>query len=158
MLNNLESAPVRIIKPPPPHSFSAARASASGPGPSSSSSGGPSVPHQSHPPPAVAQQQAAQAETATGAPGPAPASAGPRADQPRMATIQEDTTSSSDSLVAAPSQDNEFPEGAVFPLSSGPPSTARSFQDLNEPAPSPGKGERKRLKRQACIDSKETEC
>lgn len=99
---------------------------------------------------------------ATGAPGPTPASAGPRADQPRMATIQEDTTttsSSTDSLAVPLPQDDELPEGAVFPLSSGPPSTARSFQDLNEPAPSPGRGERKRLKRQACIDSnKETEC
>lgn len=95
----------------------------------------------------------------TGASGPALASAVPRADQPRMATIQEDTTSSSDSLAGPSLRDDELPEGGVFPLSSGPPSTARSFQDLNEPAPSPGRGERRRLKRQACIDNnKETEC
>lgn len=135
MLSNLESAPVRIIKP---HLFSAARASASSP-----SSSGPSGPL----PPLAA----------TGDPGPAPASAGPRADQPRMATIQEDNTSS-DSM---PPPDDELPEGAVFPLPSDPLSTAHSFQDLNEQqqgAASPARGDRKRLKRQACLDNKETEC
>ncbi|XP_062378028.1 disintegrin and metalloproteinase domain-containing protein 17a [Sardina pilchardus] len=152
MLNNMESAPVRIIKPPAAPLFSAARASGSGPG-SSSSTSGPSGPHP--PLPQAEQVAAAEAEAeATGAPGPAPASAGPRADQPRMATIQEDT-SSSDSL---PPPDDELPEGAVYPLPSGPPSTARSFQDLSEQqgaASSPG---RRRLKRQTCVDNKETEC
>ncbi|XP_076155612.1 disintegrin and metalloproteinase domain-containing protein 17a isoform X1 [Alosa pseudoharengus] len=150
MLNNLESAPVRIIKPPAAPLFSAARASGSGPGSSSSSStSGPSGPH----PPPLPQAEQAPAE-ATGAPGPAPASAGPRADQPRMATIQEDTSSSG----SLPPPDDELPEEAVFPLPSGPPSTARSFQDLSEQqgaASSPG---RRRLKRQACVDNKETEC
>ncbi|XP_048083563.1 disintegrin and metalloproteinase domain-containing protein 17a isoform X4 [Alosa alosa] len=147
MLNNLESAPVRIIKPPAAPLFSAAQASGSGPGSSSSSStSGPSGPHPPRPEQAPAE--------ATAAPGPAPASAGPRADQPRMATIQEDTSSSG----SLPPPDDELPEGAVFPLPSGPPSTARSFQDLSEQqgaASSPG---RRRLKRQACVDNKETEC
>ncbi|KAL2098798.1 hypothetical protein ACEWY4_005278 [Coilia grayii] len=145
MLSNLESAPVRIIKPQ--LSFSAARASASTPGPSSGPSGGP---HHHHPPPQPQPQAtppsttaAASTTAATGDPSPAPGSAGPRADQPRMATIQEDTTSSSDSLPP----DDDLPEGAVYPLPSDPPSTA-----------SPGRSERKRLKRQACVDSKETEC
>uniref|UniRef100_A0A8C3AAG1 ADAM metallopeptidase domain 17a n=1 Tax=Cyclopterus lumpus TaxID=8103 RepID=A0A8C3AAG1_CYCLU len=94
MLNNIESASVRIVKPPQP--------------PSSSSAGG-----------------------------------------PRMATIQEDT--SSDSHLGEEGLSDDFTTaGASSSV------TKSSYEDLTEQNPSAK--DRRRLKRQECIDTKETEC
>lgn len=71
---------------------------------------------------------------------PTASSSEPRTDPPRMATIEED-----------PSGDS--PPGTAFPSSSA---AAKSFEDLTEH--SPLNRQTKRLQRQACIESKETEC
>ncbi|XP_063040209.1 disintegrin and metalloproteinase domain-containing protein 17a [Engraulis encrasicolus] len=203
MLSNMESAPVRIIKQPPSQQLlsSAARASASTPGPSNSHHSGPSYPHPYHQHQAQAavtvrqaaeqqQQQQQQQQLQQGmdeagnqSHSPAPGSAGPRADQPPMPTIQEDTTSShshslSDSLALEleggpelEGEEDELPEGSVYPLhtttntttTSGPSTdsttSSSTFPDLKEEgSPGPSSSERRRLKRQDCVDSKETEC
>ncbi|XP_030642049.1 disintegrin and metalloproteinase domain-containing protein 17a [Chanos chanos] len=95
-------------------------------------------PQPSIPPPAGSGQVA---------PGPAPAqgSAGPRADLLRMATIEED-----------PSGDchpGEEAAGEDCPLNA----SDRSFEDMTEQG-TPSHSDKRRLKRQARIDSKETEC
>ncbi|KAJ8270980.1 hypothetical protein GJAV_G00121420 [Gymnothorax javanicus] len=82
-------------------------------------------------------------------PGPAPssASAGPRAEAPRMATIQED-----------PSSDHLDEEVLEEDFSPGGPA-AKSFEDLTEqPLQRSDKALAFRLQRQARINSKETEC
>uniref|UniRef100_A0A8C3AEL2 ADAM metallopeptidase domain 17a n=1 Tax=Cyclopterus lumpus TaxID=8103 RepID=A0A8C3AEL2_CYCLU len=105
MLNNIESASVRIVKPPqPPSSSSAGRI--------------------------------------------APSSL-PLAGGPRMATIQEDT--SSDSHLGEEGLSDDFTTaGASSSV------TKSSYEDLTEQNPSAK--DRRRLKRQECIDTKETEC
>uniref|UniRef100_A0A3Q1ITQ0 ADAM metallopeptidase domain 17a n=1 Tax=Anabas testudineus TaxID=64144 RepID=A0A3Q1ITQ0_ANATE len=104
MLSNLESASVRIVKPPQPPS----------------SSGGRTVP-----------------------------SCQPLAGGLRMATIQEDP--SSDSHLGEEGLSDDFTTaGACSSV------TKSSYEDLTEKNP-PTK-DRRRLKRQDCIESKETEC
>ncbi|XP_075964560.1 disintegrin and metalloproteinase domain-containing protein 17a [Anarhichas minor] len=133
MLSNLESASVRIVKPPQPLS---------------SSSAGRTAPF------SLPQQQSQvgaspAASTSTQAPDP---SCGPTPDSeggPRMATIQEDTSSDSHPGEEGPSDD--FTTAGASSLV-----TKSSYEDLTEQNPSAK--ERRRLKRQECIDTKETEC
>lgn len=122
ILSSLESAPIRIVKAPHVHSAAARPQSSTAPtGPGST-----------------------PAQEMLGGPGPASLSAAPRADQLRMATIEED-----------PSGDSFHPdEEEGFRLSG---TAARSFEDLTEQA-TPSRGDKRRLKRQARIDSKETDC
>uniref|UniRef100_A0A3Q1HPQ6 ADAM metallopeptidase domain 17a n=1 Tax=Acanthochromis polyacanthus TaxID=80966 RepID=A0A3Q1HPQ6_9TELE len=103
MLNNLESASVRIVKPPP-----------STPGPTASYV-------------------------------PTPDSAGGL----RMATIQEDT--SSDSHPGEEGLSDDFTTAGACSSA-----TKSSYEDLTEQ--NPQARDRRRLKRQDCIDTKETEC
>uniref|UniRef100_A0A3B4WSB3 ADAM metallopeptidase domain 17a n=1 Tax=Seriola lalandi dorsalis TaxID=1841481 RepID=A0A3B4WSB3_SERLL len=113
MLSNLESASVRIVKPPqPPFSFAGRTASTPAPGPSY---------------------------------GPTPDSAGGL----RMATIQEDT--SSDSHLGEEGLSDDFTTAGACSSA-----TKSSYEDLTEQNP-PAR-DRRRLKRQDCIDTKETEC
>uniref|UniRef100_A0A8C3ACY6 ADAM metallopeptidase domain 17a n=1 Tax=Cyclopterus lumpus TaxID=8103 RepID=A0A8C3ACY6_CYCLU len=113
MLNNIESASVRIVKPPQP--------------PSSSSAG----------------------RIATPAPDPSFGLTPDSAGGPRMATIQEDT--SSDSHLGEEGLSDDFTTaGASSSV------TKSSYEDLTEQNPSAK--DRRRLKRQECIDTKETEC
>ncbi|XP_045918746.1 disintegrin and metalloproteinase domain-containing protein 17a [Micropterus dolomieu] len=135
MLSNLESASVRIVKPPQPPCSSA--------GPTAPSS----LPLQ--------HQQLSQlgappaASSSTQAPGP---SCGPTPDSAgglRMATIQEDT--SSDSHLGEEGLSDDFTTAGACSLA-----TKSSYEDLTEqnlPV-----RDRRRLKRQDCIDTKETEC
>uniref|UniRef100_A0AAQ5XQ54 ADAM metallopeptidase domain 17a n=1 Tax=Amphiprion ocellaris TaxID=80972 RepID=A0AAQ5XQ54_AMPOC len=109
MLNNLESASVRIVKPPPPPSSSAGRTAPS-----------------SHYVPT-------------------PDSAGGL----RMATIQEDT--SSDSHPGEEGLSDDFTTAGACSSA-----TKSSYEDLTEQ--NPQARDRRRLKRQDCIDTKETEC
>ncbi|XP_029316861.1 disintegrin and metalloproteinase domain-containing protein 17a isoform X2 [Cottoperca gobio] len=137
MLNNVESASVRIVKPHQPPFFSAGRI-----GPSSL-----------HPQPQQQSQvgvgASPLASTSTQAPdqnyGPTPDSAG----GPRMATIQEDT--SSDSHLGEEGLSDDFTTAGAS-LSA----TKSSYEDLTEQ--NPQTKDRRRLKRQDCIDTKETEC
>uniref|UniRef100_A0A8C4I166 ADAM metallopeptidase domain 17 n=1 Tax=Dicentrarchus labrax TaxID=13489 RepID=A0A8C4I166_DICLA len=112
MLNNLESASVRIVKPPQPPSSSAGRTATLAPGPSC---------------------------------GPTPDSAGGL----RMATIQEDT--SSDSHPGEEGLSDDFTTAGA--CSSATKSSYEDLTEQNQPAK-----DRRRLKRQDCIDTKETEC
>uniref|UniRef100_A0AAQ5Y220 ADAM metallopeptidase domain 17a n=1 Tax=Amphiprion ocellaris TaxID=80972 RepID=A0AAQ5Y220_AMPOC len=112
MLNNLESASVRIVKPPPPPSSSAGRTAT--PGPAASYV-------------------------------PTPDSAGGL----RMATIQEDT--SSDSHPGEEGLSDDFTTAGACSSA-----TKSSYEDLTEQ--NPQARDRRRLKRQDCIDTKETEC
>ncbi|KAI4804108.1 hypothetical protein KUCAC02_025750 [Chaenocephalus aceratus] len=132
MLNNLESASVRIVKPP---FFSAGR----------------TVP--SSLPPPLQQQSPAGASpgvsTSTQAPdlnsGSIPDSAG----GPRMATIQEDT--SSGSHLGEEGLSDDFTTAGASSSA-----TKSSYEDLTDQ--NPQSRDRRRLKRQDCIDTKETEC
>ncbi|RXN19098.1 disintegrin and metallo ase domain-containing 17-like isoform X2 [Labeo rohita] len=78
------------------------------------------------------------------APGPASLSGAPKADPLRMATIEED-----------PSVDSSHLDEEEGLRQSG--TAARSFEDLTGQA-MPSRGDKRRLTRQARIDSKETEC
>ncbi|KAK5857447.1 hypothetical protein PBY51_010695 [Eleginops maclovinus] len=131
MLNNLESASVRIVKPP---SFSAGRTAPS-----------------SLPPPPQQQSQVVAspgASTSTQALDPnyepIPDSAGPR-----MATIQEDT--SSGSHLGEEGLSDDFTTAGASSSA-----TKSSYEDLTEQ--NPQSRDRRRLKRQDCVDTKETEC
>lgn len=138
MLSNLESASVRIVKPPQPPS----------------SSGGRTAPSSLPPHPQqlnqVGASPAASSSSSTQAPGlscvPTPDSAGGL----RMATIQEDT--SSDSHQGEEGLSDDFTTAGAY-LSA----TKSSYEDLTEQN-QPARQERRRLKRQECIDTKETEC
>uniref|UniRef100_A0A667YKE1 ADAM metallopeptidase domain 17a n=1 Tax=Myripristis murdjan TaxID=586833 RepID=A0A667YKE1_9TELE len=113
MLSGLESASVRIVKPPlPPSSFAGRTASTPVPGTSC---------------------------------GPTPASGGVR-----MATIQEDNSSDSHLGEEGLSEEDLTTGGAYSSA------TKSSYEDLTEQSLSAR--DRRRLKRQACIDTKETEC
>ncbi|TRY85968.1 hypothetical protein DNTS_015375 [Danionella cerebrum] len=76
---------------------------------------------------------------------PANLSAGPRADALRMATIEEDPSGDS----SHPDEDESFRPSAT---------ASRSFEDLTEQVTALQHGDKKRLTRQARIESKETEC
>lgn len=78
------------------------------------------------------------------APSPASLSGVPRVDPLRMATIEEDPSGDSSHL----DEEEGFPPSGT---------AARSFEDLTGQA-TPSRGDKRRLTRQARIDSKETEC
>lgn len=135
VLSNLESSSVRIVKPLQPPS----------------SSGGRTVPfiHQQQPQPQSQVRATLATNTSTPAPdlnsGPTPDSAGGL----RMATIQEDTSSGS----------HLGEEGLLEDFTTAgacSSATKSSFEDLTEQN-LPAK-DRRRLKRQERIDTKETEC
>ncbi|XP_078479126.1 LOW QUALITY PROTEIN: disintegrin and metalloproteinase domain-containing protein 17-like [Lampetra planeri] len=131
MLNNLESASVRIVKPPQAPSSSAGRTAPSSP---------------------PLQQQLNQAATtplegSSSSSSPAP---GPSCDAPpgsagglRMATIQED-----------PSSDCHLGEEGEFTTAGAFSSATKSFyEDVTDRG-----RDRRRLQRQECFEAKETEC
>ncbi|XP_038583522.1 disintegrin and metalloproteinase domain-containing protein 17 [Micropterus salmoides] len=129
-LSSLESASVRIFKPP---TF---------PAPAVTSAGPPFQP--------PGPQQTSSPPVSVPGPAPAPGPVHPPLDSPRMATIQED--SSFDSHL-----DQEALEEA-FGRPAG--STQRSFEDLTENSVTSrrGKATLVRLQRQHQIDTKETQC
>ncbi|KAM3870990.1 disintegrin and metalloproteinase domain-containing protein 17a [Diretmus argenteus] len=131
MLSGLESASVRIVKPPLPPSFSAGRTAPS------------SLPPQAGLPPT-----GGSSSTPVPGPscGPTPVSGGGL----RMATIQEDTSSDSH-LGEEGLLEEDFTTGGAYSSA-----TKSSYEDLTEQNLL-GR-DRRRLKRQACIDTKETEC
>lgn len=104
----------------------------------------------SHPPSVAARPQptmgpgASSAQETLAAPGPANLSAAPRVDPLRMATIEEDPSGDSSHL----DEEEGFPPSGT---------AARSFEDLTGQVML-SRGDKRRLKRQAHIDSKETEC
>ena len=129
MLSGQEGAPMRILRAPAPlPSLSAARPP-------------PSLPQQGQPSGSTIASQA-QAPLAA-AHGHALASAEPRVEPPRMATIAEDPIGDS-----PPDETGDFPQSS---------SATRSFEDLTEQS-SLNRQDKKRLQRQARVDSKETEC
>uniref|UniRef100_A0A673C6G9 Disintegrin and metalloproteinase domain-containing protein 17 n=1 Tax=Sphaeramia orbicularis TaxID=375764 RepID=A0A673C6G9_9TELE len=131
MLSNLESTSVRIVKPPQPPSSSAGRTAPSSL-PPLNQAGAPRV-----------------ASSSTQAPGPNYVPTPDSAGGPRMATIQEDTSSDSHQGEEAPPEDSTTAGASSL-------ATKSSFEDLTEPNPTAR--DRRRLKRQECIDTKETEC
>ncbi|KAF7668699.1 hypothetical protein LDENG_00298440 [Lucifuga dentata] len=122
---NLESTSARTVKPPLPPSFSTGWTAPS------------SLPLQ--------HQQLAQAAPLPVDSISTPASGG----GPRMATIQEDT--SSDSHLGEEGLSEDFTTAGAY-LSA----TKSSYEDLTDQ--NLAARDRRRLKRQACIDTKETEC
>ncbi|KAJ4939565.1 hypothetical protein JOQ06_029010 [Pogonophryne albipinna] len=132
MLNNLESASVRIVKPP---FFSAGRTAPS-----------------SLPPPPQQQSPAGaspEVSTSTQAPDLNSGSIPDCAGGPRMATIQEDT--SSGSHLGEEGLSDDFTTAGASSSA-----TKSSYEDLTDQ--NPQSRDRRRLKRQDCIDTKETEC
>lgn len=134
ILTNLESAAVRIVKPQPPSSSSGRTAPSSLPPQHQqlNQAGAPPVASSSIP-----------------APGPSYALTPDSAGGLRMATIQEDPSSDSHLGEDGPSDDFTT-AGACSSV------TKSSYEDLTEK--NPPTRERRRLKRQECMDSKETEC
>ncbi|KAK2826017.1 hypothetical protein Q5P01_020231 [Channa striata] len=135
ILSNLESASVRIVKPLQ----------------HPSSSGGRTVPSSL---PLLHQQLShvgapPAANSSTQAPGPSYGLTPDSAGGLRMATIQEDP--SSDSHLGEEGQSDGLT--TVGACSSGTKSSYEDLTEKNLPA-----RDRRRLKRQDCIDSKETEC
>ncbi|XP_041668557.1 disintegrin and metalloproteinase domain-containing protein 17a [Cheilinus undulatus] len=137
ILNNLESASMRIVKPPQPPSSSGGR--------TAPSSHQPQLQQLSQ----AAASPAASSSSSTQAPGPSYVPTPDSAGGLRMATIQEDT--SSDSHQGEEGLSDDF-------TTAGASSSAMksSYEDLTEQSPSTR--DRRRLKRQECIDTKETEC
>lgn len=135
MLSNLESASVRIVKPPPPRFSSAGRTAPS------------SLPQQPQQQSQVAASPAAS--TSTQAPGPSYVPTPDSAGGPRMATIQEDT--SSDSHLGEEGLSDDFTTAGASSSA-----TKSSYEDLTEP--NQQARDRRRLRRQDRIDTKETEC
>nr|XP_046267975.1 disintegrin and metalloproteinase domain-containing protein 17a [Scatophagus argus] len=135
MLSNLESASMHIVKHPQLPSSSAGRTAPS------------SQPQQPQ------QQSLVEASLAASSSTQAPGlSCGPTPDSAggvRMATIQEDTSSGSH-LGEEGLSDDFTTAGACSSV------TKSSYEDLTEQRQSAR--DRRRLKRQDCIDSKETEC
>lgn len=111
ILSSLEGAPMRIIKAP-------------------------FFP----PPPSVSAARPVQGHPSGSTSSPTTSSSESRADPPRMATIEEDSSGDS-------------PPGTAFSPSSA---AAKSFEDLTEH--SPLNRQNRRLQRQARVESKETEC
>lgn len=142
ILSNLESASVHIVRPHQPHSSSAGRTA-------------PSFQLPQHQQQTLAQVRGPPATTnsssssTTLAPAmsyvPTPDSAGAL----RMDTIQEDT--SSDSHLGEERLSDDFTTAGACSSA-----TKSSYEDLTEQNP-PAR-ERRRLKRQECIDTKEAEC
>lgn len=138
MLANLESASVRIVKPHQHPSSSVGRTALS------------SLP------PALQERhsQAGLAPTASSSSSSTPGlgqSCGLTPDSAggqRMATIQEDI---SDSHLAEEGQSDGYPTAEACSSA-----TKSSYEDLSDQTQPPR--ERRRLKRQECIDTKETEC
>lgn len=133
MLSNLESVSMHIVKPPQPHLSCAGRTALS------------SLPPQRCQvrvnPTAGSSTQALSTQNC----GSTPDSAGGL----RMATIQEDT--SSDSHLGEEGLSDDFTTAGACSSA-----TKSSYEDLTgqkQPA-----RDRRRLKRQECIDTKETEC
>ncbi|MEQ2203985.1 hypothetical protein XENOCAPTIV_006184, partial [Xenoophorus captivus] len=136
MLNNLESASVRIVKPPQPPSFSAIRT-----GPSSQF-----LQQQSQ---VQALAPAAACSDSTQDPGSSYAANQDSVGEQRMATILEDI--SSDSHLG-----EEGPLGDFTTAGASSSATKSSYEDLTEQNPSIR--DRRRLTRQDRLDTKETEC
>ncbi|CAJ1073539.1 disintegrin and metalloproteinase domain-containing protein 17a isoform X2 [Xyrichtys novacula] len=137
MLSTRESTSMRIIKPPQPPCSSGGRTAHSS-----------LLPHQ------VQQLSQAAAPPATNssstqAPGPSYVPTPDSAGGLRMATIQEDTSSDSHLGEEGPLDDSTTAGASLS-------ATKSSYEDLTEQSPSPR--DRRRLKRQECIDTKETEC
>ena len=139
LLSSLESASVRIFKPP---AF-----------PTSTNSTGlrlhPFGPQQTSTPP-ISSSDPAPVLAPAPAPAPAPGPAHPTLDSPRMATIQED-----------PSFDSHLDEEALQEAFGRPAGSGqRSFEDLTEKSLTScsEKVIMFRLQRQHQIDSKETQC
>ncbi|XP_068608202.1 disintegrin and metalloproteinase domain-containing protein 17a, partial [Brachionichthys hirsutus] len=130
MLNNLEAASLRIIKSPQPPSSSAGQTE-----PSSQ----PTRP-----------QQPSRTGSSTQAPTPSCGLTPDSVGGLRMATIQEDNTSN-DSHQGEEGQSDDFITAGVCSSA-----TKSSYEDLTEQR-QPAK-DRRRLKRQECVDTKETEC
>lgn len=138
MLSNLESASVRIVKPRQHQSSSAGRTALS------------------FLPPALQQQHHSQAGAAptasssssTPALGPSCGLTPDSAGGQRMATIQEDI---SDSHLGEEGQSDDYPTAGACSSA-----TKSSYEDLTDQTQLPR--DRRRLKRQECIDTKETEC
>lgn len=136
MLSNLESASVRIVKPPQHHSSSTGRTALS------------SLPPQAQQHSLVGATPMGSSSSSTPAHGP---SCGPTPDSAgglRMATIRED---SSDSHLDEEGLSDDFPTAGA--CSSATKSSYEDLTDQTQPAK-----DRRRLKRQECIDTKETEC
>ncbi|XP_054652011.1 disintegrin and metalloproteinase domain-containing protein 17a isoform X2 [Dunckerocampus dactyliophorus] len=131
ILNNLESASVRIVKPPPPPSSSAAQ---TGPSPQAQQ----------------LSQAAAPLIAISLIPGPNYVPTPDSGGGLRMATIQEDNSSDSHPGEEV-GQGDDFPTAGAY-LSA----TRSSYEDLTEQSPSVR--ERRQLMRQECFDTKETEC
>lgn len=132
MLSNLESASVRIVKHPQPHFSCAGRTALCSLPPQQS---------QLRANPTASSSTPALGQTC----GPTPDSAGGL----RMATIQEDT--SSDSHLGEEGLSDDFTTAGACSSA-----TKSSYEDLTEQK-RPAR-DRRRLKRQECIDTKETEC
>ncbi|XP_072545746.1 disintegrin and metalloproteinase domain-containing protein 17a isoform X2 [Salminus brasiliensis] len=131
MLSGQEGAPMRIVKAHlPPPVLLASRTP-------------PSLPQQGQLSGSTTAFQAPALHAVAVAHSPTPASAEPRVDPQRMDTIAED-----------PNGDSPRDEPGDFPQSS---SATRSFEDLTEQSPL-NRQDKRRLQRQARIDSKETEC
>lgn len=138
MLSSLESTSVRIVKPPqPPSSFA-----------------GRTVPSSLPPQPQQvsllgAPPVASTSSSSTQAPGPSYVPTPDSAGGLRMATIQEDA--SSDSHLGEEGLSDDFTTAGA--CSSATKSSYEDLTDQNQQAK-----DRRRLKRQDCIDTKETEC
>ncbi|XP_061599032.1 disintegrin and metalloproteinase domain-containing protein 17a [Cololabis saira] len=136
MLTNLESASVRIVKQPqPPFSFAGRTVHSC----------------QSSQPQQLSHALAPPAASSSSTPDPGPSCAGTpdSAGGPRMATIQEDT--SSGSHLGEEGLSDDFTTAGASSSA-----TKSSYEDLTEQKASAK--DRRRLQRQECIDSKETEC
>ncbi len=135
MLSNLESASVRIVKPPQPPSSSAGR----------------TAPSSLHLQPQQQSEVGAPpaASSSTPVPGPSCGLTPDSAGGLRMATIQEDT--SSDCHPGEEGLSDDFTTAGACSSA-----TKSSYEDLTEQ--NPAARDRRRLKRQDCIDTKETEC
>ncbi|XP_028251263.1 disintegrin and metalloproteinase domain-containing protein 17a isoform X1 [Parambassis ranga] len=143
ILNNLESASVRIVRPHQPHSSSAGQTAPSFqlPQPQQQTLA------QARGPPATTNSSSSSSSTLAPAMSyvPTPDSAGAL----RMDTIQEDT--SSDSHLGEEGLSDDFTTAGACSSA-----TKSSYEDLTEQNP-PAR-ERRRLKRQERIDTKEAEC
>lgn len=133
MLSNLELASVRIVKPPQPHFSCASQPALSSLSPQQS---------QLRANPTASSSTLALGQNC----GPTPDSAGGL----RMATIQEDT--SSDSHLGEEGLSDDFTTAGACSSA-----TKSSYEDLTEQK-RPARDRRRRLKRQECVDTKETEC
>lgn len=137
MLSNMESASVRIVRLPQHPSTSG--------GQTALSSLAPAQQHHSQAGPGPTASSSSSSTQALGQScGLTPDSAGGQ----RMATIQEDI---SDSHLGEEGQSDDYPTAGAYSSA-----TKSSYEDLTDQTQPPR--ERRRLKRQECIDTKETEC